>query len=266
MARQTPPLLAAIALLSCIRVATAADQDEYRATLEAENYTVQRGGSVRRGFYDFGGKSGFAEWTVRDATSHEQVDIAVDDIDEIAPTRTVMPDGLCDKLKREELLDLVRFLQQLGRTASLETDGRHKIRTWRVLRSTAGSLPDVRPPQLLSSVGADDSLSWEAAYSKVNGELPPSDLGTGAVAYVKSSLDATAGGRVMLKLDSAAGIELWIDGKSERVGKQTVIDIGTGRHELVFRIDRLRRGARGLTVGIETPADSPAQVVAVAGP
>ncbi len=55
------------------------------------------------------------ELVLRDATRDEIV-IPLDDIKEERPGRSMMPGGLADLLTRQELLDLVRYLSELGRT------------------------------------------------------------------------------------------------------------------------------------------------------
>ena len=88
---------------------------------------------------------------------------------------SLMPDGLTDVLTRGELLDLVRFLSELGKVGPYSVSKARLVRRWQALDAT----PEARQTLQSSGGGATldaPSLRWEPAYSTVAGVLPLEDV------------------------------------------------------------------------------------------
>ena len=62
-----------------------------------------------------------------------------------------MPAGLTDTLTRDELVDLVRFLSELGKIGPYSVGQARVVRRWQVLQP---------PPRSLGGQGGDDSTRW----------------------------------------------------------------------------------------------------------
>ena len=58
--------------------------------------------------------------------------------------RSLMPDGTVDELTRRELVDLVRFLSDLGKVGDFAVSRKAYVRTWRVLLPTKETLQRIR--------------------------------------------------------------------------------------------------------------------------
>jgi putative heme-binding domain-containing protein len=176
-----------------------------------------------------------------------EVVIPTKDIDEKENSKTsLMPDGLTDTLTRGELVDLVRFLSELGKVGPYSVSKARVVRRWQALEAT----PDAK--RLLengesAAAGDDPALLWSAAYSTVSGELPLDDvprqeLGKDAkLAVVRCQLDATTPGAVLLRLNGARGVRLWLDRKPVDVKEATQLTLPAGVHTLTFAVDAAQR-------------------------
>jgi putative heme-binding domain-containing protein len=207
------------------------------------------------------------ELILRDAEDRE-IAIPLKQIDEKAEGGSLMPEGLADRLTRAELIDLVRFLSELGKVGPYSVSKARLVRRWQVLEAT----PEAR--QLLqrgAAPGNDPAFLWSPAYSLVAGTLPPDAVpgleltkGAGSVGFARCQLDATTGGKVKLRLNSAAGLTLWVDGASVEAREQTVVDLAGGIHTLTFALDLSKR-RDGLCCELGDVPGSVARVAIVGG-
>ena len=187
-----------------------------------------------------------------------EVGIPVKDIDERKMGGSLMPDGLTDVLTRNEFLDLVRFLSELGKVGPYSVSKARLVRRWQAL--TAGGVGD--------AVGDSSALRWEPAYSTVAGLLPLDDLPrledrNGSAAVVRCQLEASAAGPVLLRLNPE-GLRLWLDRKAVDVKDATEVDVPAGVHTLTFAVDLTKRN-EPLRCDLEDKAGSPARVRLVGG-
>ena len=100
------------------------------------------------------------------------------------------------------------------------------------------------------------SESWKPAYSKVNGELPASDLALGERVFAKGFVDVQTPGSIMLDINHREGLSLWVDGQ-EVSDFEKPIELNEGRKEFTFRLDQSKRSDLGLRVLLETANGSP---------
>ena len=204
----------------------------------AEHYETKmiltRDGRVRTGVITFKGDK---EIVIRDsALEGREVRIPAESIRKMKGAASLMPEGLANQLKsRQEFLDLAKFISRLGRPGPYANRERPFIRKW--------------------EVQATEGAAWETVYSMVNGELPASDLGTGvARGYVNIQVP----GAVKLILNGTAGLRLRIDGR-EIPDPNAPFELGRGRRQFSFVIDRAQRGAAGLRVELAAAPGSPAK-------
>lgn len=183
-------------------------------------------------------------------------------VDEIVPSETsLMPNGLARNLgSRQEFLDLVRFLSQLGRPGPYVVQTKPMIRRWRVAYSTlAQTDPDSAPTE---------ESAWTPAYSEVNGELPASLLTIGGsdLVFARGEIEILQPGRIRLAVNANEGLSLSIDGNSVPLdGKTCDIELPKGRHTITFIADVARRGNVGLSCELQDVPGSTAQYQVVVG-
>jgi hypothetical protein len=103
----------------------------------------------------------------------------------------------------------------------------------------------------------------------VAGVLPLADVpalraGGSKLGLVRGKLEVTTPGKVKLRLNSADGLRLWLDGSPVAAGKEVVLDLKSGPHTVTFAVD-LGKRREGLRVELADVAGSPAQVRMVGG-
>jgi putative heme-binding domain-containing protein len=187
------------------------------------------------------------ELVVRTAEDQELA-VPVKEIEDKQLGNSLMPEGLADTLTRGELIDLVRFLSELGKVGPYSISRARLVRRWQVMETPS---------------------SWGPAYSQVNGMLPLDavprlDLPKGALGYARCQLEVSAGGAVKLVLNSATGLSMRLDDKLVKGAEQLTLDLKPGLHNLTFAIDPTRRGD-GLRCELADLPDSPARVRIVGG-
>jgi putative heme-binding domain-containing protein len=200
-------------------------------------------GTVRVGVIAARGEQ---EIVLRDSTdAGKEVRIPVATIRETKTMDSLMPAGLADQLQsRQEFLDLARFVSLLGRPGAYANDESPVIRKWRI-----AAAQNPVPP-------SDDAATWTTEYSYVSGELPVSSVDSAPPVYARGYVHVQVAGAVQLKLNTAAGLRLWIDGR-EITDLSAPIPLGRGRAALTFRIDPSRRGPAGLRVELAPGPGSP---------
>ncbi|HAH45462.1 MAG TPA: hypothetical protein DCM07_11535 [Planctomycetaceae bacterium] len=187
------------------------------------------------------------------ARQGELVTIPADQIEFTKKLPSLMPQGLASKLKnRQEFLDLVKFVTELGRPGPYATSVAQVVRRWRV-RGANESLTAEQMEKF--DVLAESGV---AAYSMVDGTLPTADLNlakplTQAIAFV----DVNQAGNVQLKLNSVKGLKVWQNGTPLPVEELTLLVLPTGRNQLTFEVDRSQRGDVGLRVEFQKASQSP---------
>jgi hypothetical protein len=128
-----------------------------------------------------------------------------------------MPAGLADPLTRQELIDLVRFLSELGRPGPFAVGAKPVARRWEMLEAQA---TPGQPLKLQSQI-------WSPAYAKVSGELPiPADK----TVLVRCQINVTTGGRIQLK-STPAPAGMWID---DNPISDPLVDLKPGVHTITL--------------------------------
>lgn len=188
-------------------------------------------------------------------------------IDEVYLSKTsLMPDELTALLRRDELVDLIRFMSELGKGPYRATT-EPVVRTWSVLKP---SEPLGR--RLRSSVEAllaenVEQSNWLPAYSKVAGELPLSDLPRFAndrLSAGRFQIEVTTAGSVGLQFEDSAGLRVRVDGSPLDAGHRVTTKLSEGRHNVTVMVDRAKR-TTPLGVSLYDVPESPGQARPVNG-
>jgi len=184
---------------------------------------------------------------LRDAEDRE-ISIPLKSIDEQAPGKSLMPVGLTDTLTHRELVDLLRFLSQLGKVGDFSVDRRALNRRWQVLEDLEENRFPLRRMGFGTAASAEAALLWSSNYSRVSGQLPLEELPALKIfndapltSFVRCQIQVTTGGRVQLQCNSPAGLQLWVDGQPAEVKATSAWNLEPGLHTLTFAIDRQAR-------------------------
>lgn len=210
------------------------------------------------------------ELVLRDAEDRE-VMVPIKDIDERANGTSLMPEGLSDPLTRTELVDLIRFLSELGKVGPYQVGTARVVRRWQALEPTREGGNFLRNKNIAATGRDDPALTWGPAYSVTAGTLPLEDLpqmriwgDNPPMSVVRCQLDVTTAGKVRLRLHSATGLTVGLDGVPVEAKEHMEFDLSAGLHTLTIAVDRDKR-KEGLRCELEDVPGSPARVRIVGG-
>jgi putative heme-binding domain-containing protein len=200
------------------------------------------------------------------------VTLAKSDIEGIKDSRSLMPDGAVDSLTKTELVDLVRFLSELGKVGGQFTVGqRPVVRRWQVLQYSNQANSRLNRTSFDAAASDEPVFEWASAYSRVAGDLPLERLPTfkphqrlAPTTFLRAQLEVSTPGKVTLALDDAAGVQAWVDGKPQSLAKnELTLDLPPGLHNVTLAVDREAR--QSVQLSLVDSKDSTAKVQLVGG-
>ena len=206
---------------------------------------------------------------LRDATG-KLVKVPVADIDEEGEGKSLMPEGITKFLTHDELLDLCRFVSELGKPGPYAIRTTPSIQRWRVLKQPGAALAEHVPNEsaFREHVLNAKPDAWNTAYGMVGGTLPLDELKKTArpeVLYVQGELDVSQPGQVEVEIEAADPTHLWVDAQSFDAQKQVQTELAAGRHAITIRVEVGMEKSPGLKVKVRKPSGSPIQFVVVNG-
>ena len=169
------------------------------------------------------------------------------DIDVRERGGSLMPKGLVKFMTRQEFVDLVRFLSELGKPGTpYALRSKPIIQRWRLLADVPEALASGLPSEAAfrEALPATDTKNWQALYAHVDGTLPISEIagGTTEPRYLLAELEVRSGGAVGLQFNDVAGLDLWVNGDHIDTLSQTFIsEFAEGRQTIVLRVDPAKR-------------------------
>jgi putative heme-binding domain-containing protein len=217
------------------------------------------------------GQSG-TELILRDAEGQE-LKLPKDQIEDQKPTGSLMPAGLVDSLSRGELIDLLRFLTELGKLGPYAFPKERIIRHYQVLEADA----EARTALSRLSHGAiargdapeAKNLHWRPVYARVAGELPKDAAPVVAAQsraparFARFTFDAKTAGDMVLKLSGTEGVQVWLDGVAISAGAETKFPVQPGKRTIVVATDPEKSA---FDLKIEVSDSSSSQIELPAGP
>jgi putative heme-binding domain-containing protein len=183
-----------------------------------------------------------------------EVAIPLDDIDEQAAGSSLMPVGLADTLTEGELLDLVRFLSELGKIGPYSVGRERVARRWQVLEDTPEVTAKLARDGAAAAADDDPALTWRPLYTQVDGTLSFEGLpqvfvpGIERRYYLAVDVDVSAGGPLEFHFGGAGdrkafvGSEpkLWFDGQALDYSEKVSVTASPGVHRLLIVISARR--------------------------
>jgi len=212
---------------------------------------------------------------IRDADDKE-VEIPLNTIEEQSNGSSLMPAGLTEKLTRPELIDLVRFLSELGKPGPFAVSTTPVARRWEVLQPTKEAYTRLARTSDAQLMADDTDLLWTPAYTTVSGRLPIAELAFfqkdvaivesfRKVAFVRTTLNVTTAGAIGLKPgESIDGLEFWLDGNPIEAAALSNVTLPVGGHKLSISVD-LKKRSTPLRLELVPIAGSLAQTQFVTG-
>ncbi|MGI9175900.1 MAG: DUF7133 domain-containing protein, partial [Rhodothermales bacterium] len=163
---------------------------------------------------------------------------------------SLMPAGLTAQLEREEFMDLIQFLAELGESQAYSVQP-GRVRRWRVLADTEAAREALSEQGMAAAFEADpDQLTWQPQYSTVAGALPLTDVPTisygeeGNYGFAWFELEVPTSGIVRLGLNTPEGLSLWVDGEEvPSIGEEISLELLEGVHRVALAVNRDEREA-----------------------
>jgi len=197
-----------------------------------------------------------SELVLRDAEDRE-IAIPLDAIEAKKEGGSIMPVGLADELTRAELVDLVRFLSELGKVGPYAVSQARIARRWDTL--AVADTAEFDP-------ASTDDANWTSVYSTVSGELPVASLPAGedksAARIVRCQVEVAVGGKVEAVANGPVE-KLWLDGQELTLGERVPVELSPGVHTFTIAV-RGEADAR-LRLELTDVAGSAAQLQFIGG-
>jgi putative heme-binding domain-containing protein len=177
---------------------------------------------------------------------------------EILPV-SLMPPGLTASLRKDEFLDLIRFMSELGREGGFKVPAQNYVRRWRVLQPTdaLGRAHNLQGDRLFAS--ADPSLSWMPAYSTAAGALPGEEIPTIRLwnnfnrRVVQFEVEVGAPGAVTFAMPDPAGVKFLQGEQLVEAQPRTTLTLPAGRQTITAFYDPAQRTAPLVIELVDSP-------------
>lgn len=181
------------------------------------------------------------ELVIRDAKGVDIV-LTADDIEEKAKGGSLMPEGLDRGLTDAELVDLVRFLTELGRPGPYGVSHVPVARSWQVLTDPPAALRGLDARDLGRRLREDAGLAWKAGVSRVAGGIPLEEFAKAPdVVFLRTEIEVIKPGTFGFDIGPPDGVQVWADDAPVAAAERTTCTLSAGFHTITFRIDMGRR-------------------------
>ena len=130
---------------------------------------------------------------------------------------SLMPKGLPNLMTRQEFVDLIRFLSELGKPGNYARKTTQTIQRWRVLSNPPEELNSPAPDnQVIQTVLNAPETAWTSAYAKFHGDLPMESAlsklqAKPDVIYLQGELEVTGRGQTRVVIGDSKGVTAWIN-------------------------------------------------------
>ena len=160
----------------------------------------------------------------------------------------LVPADVLREVERQEVLELVRGLNERSEVGDFAIPREAYIRTWETLAAGTSNqtlLQQSSEPE----VAVFPKFQWQAAYSKVNGDVPGVELSRHRlpnantdVAYLRFRLEFASSGIRTLKMHRTEGVRLYVDGKLVPTKNIVKLELSQGSHSLMLAVDDIPSG------------------------
>ena len=163
---------------------------------------------------------------------------------------SLMPKGLPNLMTRQEFVDLIRFLSELGKPGPYARKTTTTVQRWKVLTVPPEELNSPAPDnQVIQTLLNAPAGSWNSAYARFDGTLPLEPVlknikENPSVIYLQGEVEVTGRGQTRISLGNASGVTAWINDQPIKLVSENPSDqkpgqflIPIGRQKLTFRVD-----------------------------
>jgi putative heme-binding domain-containing protein len=136
---------------------------------------------------------------------------------------SMMPAGLADPLTHQELVDLIRFLSELGRPGPFAVGPQQLARRWQILDPAPAN---IKPGEKLDL----SSASWSPAYAQVSGTLPTPNNPI----LAQAEINVTTAGPMRILTTLPQNTPLWIDDQPTPSAPELSVTLTQGLHTITL--------------------------------
>ena len=157
---------------------------------------------------------------VRDSQGNT-VTIPTADIEDEAEGKSLMPQGLTKFLTHDEMLDLAKFISELGKPGPYGIRAVPSIQRWRVMAKAPAELTADVPhlEHIRELVLNSQPDQWTSAYAMFSGKLPLAELrtdGKPTTLILQGEVQMNEAGAVEFKIESTEKYQAWLDDQPGR--------------------------------------------------
>lgn len=206
---------------------------------------------------------------IRDAAG-QTITVPTADIDEEVEGKSLMPQGLTKFLTHDELLDLAKFVSELGKPGAYGIPTVPTIQRWKLLQNPPQELTSEVPhlEHIRQFVLGSQPNDWISAYARVAGVLPLNELrksSTPTVLILQGELEITAEGKVAVNLISTEKTQVWVDAEAFDTQRKFEVSLAPGRHKITVRVEVSDHEAPELKLELTKPEGTTVQFDVVGG-
>jgi hypothetical protein len=165
------------------------------------------------------------------------------------------------------LLDLIRFVSELGKPGPFAARSASTVSRWKVLHEVPPALADGVPnlDVLRETVLRAGPDAWDTTYSLLNGSLPLTELNKSGVIYLQADVQIVQAGPVELQLTAPGSLAFWVDDQAFEKQKNATVTLTPGRHRITVRVAPGEAAAPLVRLDLHKPANSKAHFELVMG-
>lgn len=192
------------------------------------------------------------------------------DVEAEAEGPTMMPSGLTKFLTSDELLDLIKFVSELGKPGEYAVQTVPTMQRWRVMTNPPSELTESVPhlDHIRQFVLGSPEEAWTPAYAKVAGKLPLAELRHGdapTVLILRGEIQVNEAGPIAVKIESSEPAQTWVDAQPFLSEREFEVTLQPGRHAVLLRVETSSQPNPEIRVQFTRPEGSAVQFEVVGG-
>jgi putative heme-binding domain-containing protein len=207
---------------------------------------------------------------IRDAQG-KTIKLATADIEEEKEGKSQMPQGLTKFLTSDEVVDLARFVSELGKPGPFGPLKSASIQRWQFLKEPPQELTSEVPHlenirQLVLNASSD---RWQSVYGLVSGALPLGEFAVKAeqtVVILQGELQVNEAGSIEFQIACADKFQIWVNDQPFDSKTQFDTRLEVGKHRVILRVEIATHSTGSLKVELSKPGESQVQFEPVGGP
>ncbi|MEQ1825534.1 MAG: hypothetical protein ABL921_06290 [Pirellula sp.] len=207
---------------------------------------------------------------IRDSQG-QTIKIATADIEDEKEGKSQMPQGLTKFLTQDEVIDLAKFISELGKPGPFAPSKIPNVQRWRVLKDPPAELTSEVPhlEHIRQLVLNSIQENWNSAFAMVSGFLPLNELrikDEPTVAILQSEVQINTAGKVLFQVECTEKFQIWLNDQPQDSRPHFDSTLDVGRHKVLVRVEISNAVSPTLKMSVAKPQDSNVQFELVGGP